>query len=141
MQFKDRTFINIAETMSKNSYAERLQVGAVLAKEDRIMATGYNGTPSGYTNECEYIDPITGEKKTKDVVIHAEQNLLCFCAKHGIKTDGCTLYITHSPCITCAKLIAAAGIKEVVYKDDYRNNDGLELLKELDINVEKYKEG
>lgn len=139
MQFKDKSFIDIAEIMSKNSYAERLKVGAVLAKEDRIMATGYNGTPSGYTNECEYIDAVTGDKKTKDVVIHAEQNLICFCAKHGIKTEGCTLYITHSPCITCAKLIAAAGIKEVVYKDDYRDSEGLELLKDLNINVRKYR--
>ena len=139
MRLKDKTFIDIAETMSKNSYAERLQVGAVLAKEDRIMATGYNGTPSGYTNECEYIEPVSGEKKTKDAVIHAEQNLICFCAKHGIKTDGCTLYITHSPCITCAKLIASAGIKEVIYKDDYRNSEGLELLKELNIEVRKYR--
>lgn len=139
MQFRDKTFVTIAETMAKNSYAEKLQVGAVLAKDDRIMATGYNGTPSGYTNECEFIDPVNGEKKTKDVVIHAEQNLLCFCAKHGIKTDGCTLYITHSPCITCAKLIAAAGIKEVVYKDEYKDIEGVNLLNELDIKVRRYK--
>lgn len=139
MQFKDKTFITIAEIMSKNSYAERLQVGAVLAKEDRIMATGYNGTPSGYTNECEYIDPVSGEKKTKDAVIHAEQNLICFCAKHGIKTEGCTIYITHSPCITCAKLIASAGIKEVIYRDDYRDSEGVELLLDLGVKVTKYR--
>lgn len=138
MQFKDETFIEIAKLMAKNSYAERLKVGAVLAKEDRIMATGYNGTPKGYNNECEYIDTITGDKKTKDIVVHAEQNLLMFCAKHGIKTEGCTLYITHSPCITCAKLIASAGIKEVVYENDYRDREGLDLLNELDIKTRKH---
>lgn len=138
MQFKDETFIEIAKLMAKNSYAERLKVGAVLAKEDRIMATGYNGTPRGYNNECEYIDTITGDKKTKDIVVHAEQNLLMFCAKHGIKTEGCTLYITHSPCITCAKLIASAGIKEVIYENDYRDREGLDLLNELDIKTKKY---
>lgn len=139
MQFKEETFIEIAKLMAKNSYAERLKVGAVLAKEDRIMATGYNGTPRGYSNECEYIDTITGDKKTKNIVVHAEQNLLMFCAKHGIKTEGCTLYITHSPCIDCAKLIASSGIKEVIYDEDYRCNEGIELLRELDVNVKKNK--
>lgn len=139
MQFKEETFIEIAKLMAKNSYAERLKVGAVLAKEDRIMATGYNGTPRGYNNECEYIDAITGDKKTKAIVVHAEQNLLMFCAKHGIKTENCTLYITHSPCIDCAKLIASAGIKEVIYDEDYRCNEGIELLKELEVNVRKYQ--
>lgn len=138
MKFKEKTFIEIAKIMAQNSYAERLKVGAVLAKEDRILATGYNGTPSGYTNECEYIDPVTGEKKTKKVVVHAEQNLLCFCAKHGIKTKGCTLYITHSPCIECAKMIASTGIKEVVYSEDYRCLEGVEMLKELGVNVKRF---
>lgn len=138
MKLREKTFIETAKIFSQNSYAQRLKVGAVLSKDDRILAVGYNGTPSGYSNECEEIDIITGELKTKDIVVHAEQNLICFCAKNGIKTNGCTLYITHSPCITCAKLIASAGIKEVIYEKDYRNDSGIKLLLELGIKVRKF---
>lgn len=138
MKLREKTFIETAKIFAQNSYAQRLKVGAVLSKDDRILAVGYNGTPSGYSNECEEIDIITGELKTKDIVVHAEQNLICFCAKNGIKTNGCTLYITHSPCITCAKLIASAGIKGVIYEKDYRNDSGIKLLLELGIKVRKF---
>lgn len=138
MQYKHKTFIKTAKIFAQNSYANRLKVGAVLAYDDRILAVGYNGTPKGYDNDCEEYNVITGELETKDLVVHAEQNLICFCAKNGIKTDGCTLYITHSPCITCAKLIASAGIKKVIYETDYRSNLGIELLKELGVEVEKF---
>lgn len=138
MKLREKTFIETAKIFAQNSYAQRLKVGAVLSKDDRILAVGYNGTPSSYSNECEEIDIITGELKTKDIVVHAEQNLICFCAKNGIKTNGCTLYITHSPCITCAKLIASAGIKEVIYEKDYRNDSGIKLLLELGIKVRKF---
>lgn len=138
MKLRGKTFIETAKIFAQNSYAKRLKVGAVLSKDDRILAVGYNGTPSGYSNECEEIDIITGELKTKDIVVHAEQNLICFCAKNGINTNECTLYITHSPCITCAKLIASAGIKEVIYEKDYRDDSGIKLLLELGIKVRKF---
>lgn len=138
MKLREKTFIETAKIFAQNSYANRLKVGAVLAYDDRILAVGYNGTPKGYDNDCEEYNVITGEYETKDIVVHAEQNLICFCAKNGIKTNGCTLYITHSPCITCAKLIASAGIKEVIYEKDYRNNGGIKLLLELAIKVRKF---
>ena len=164
MQFRDRTFINVAKEFAKNSYCKRLQVGAVLVRDDRILASAYNGTLPGRSNCCEensvycircgwvsddctakicencgsHILANSGVNKTKDEVLHAEQNLLMFCAKNGISTNNSIMYITHSPCGMCAKLIAAAGIKKVIYENEYRNSDGIKLLKDYGIDVEKY---
>lgn len=189
---------------SKSSYCKKRQVGAVLGRDGRILATGYNGTIAGQKNECEdetFVCSNCGKSenkfedlvenntvrsiehrgmqcsiyckkchellgssvlpessvirnqeptiikrfeptyKTSEFTVHAEQNIITYCAKNGIPTDGTTMYITMSPCKQCAKLIAQAGIIRVVYKDDYKDLSGLEFLKKIGIKVNKYKMG
>lgn len=128
----DRYFMNMALTTSSMSYATRAKVGSVLAFDNRIIATGWNGQPSGMDNICEYVDE-DGKLCTLPTVIHAEANLLSYCAKYGIKTNNSTLYVTLSPCVNCALLILQAGIKRVVYNDVYRNIDGIILLKQHNV--------
>jgi len=127
-----KRLMEIAEVLSKESYANRNKVGAVLSKDNRIISTGYNGTPSGMNNQCE-----DNESKTHWFVLHAEANAILFAAKHGIKTDGASLHVTMSPCRECSKLILQAGIKEVYYHDEYRDSSGIDFLKENNIKVEK----
>ncbi len=117
------TMLSVAHTFSQQSYATRLKVGAVLAKNGRILATGYNGTIEGTPNSCELDDG-----STSPFVLHAEQNLIAYCARTGIPTEGTTLYLTHSPCPTCSKLIAAVGIRSVIYSNEYRDTSGLSFL-------------
>ena len=114
----------VAKLYSNMSRAERLKTGAALATPDnsRIIMCGYNGTIAGLDNQCE-VDNVT-----KGEVVHAEQNVLMACAKYGIATNNCVLYITHSPCIDCAKLIISAGISRVYFNSYYRKQEGLELL-------------
>lgn len=116
------------------SYAKRLKVGAILSKDKRIIACGYNGTLPKSDNTCE-VNNITCE-----TVIHAEQNILSFCAKNGIRTNNTILYVTTSPCIECAKLIISAGIKKVYYLEKYRNINGLNLLKDNNIKCKQLKD-
>lgn len=125
-------FIKIAEETAKLSYANKLKVGAILVKDNRPIVTGYNGTLSGFSNECE-----DENNKTKLEVLHAEQNVISFCAKHGLKAEDSILFITHAPCVQCAKLIAQAGIKEVYFKNLYKNNDGINLLKNFNVIIEQ----
>lgn len=117
----DKLYIDIAGRMAEMSKAERLKVGAVLVKDDHIIAAGYNGTPRGMDNVCE-----DSNGKTKPWVVHAEENVLIQAARSNNSTIGSTLYITHSPCESCAKLILQAGIKRVVYGVYY--GKGLHLL-------------
>jgi dCMP deaminase len=132
----DKLFIESAVLSSKMSFCKRLQVGAVLVKDNRILVNGWNGTISGLSNSCE---EMTEEGlRTSEFVLHAEQNVIAFSAKKGIPTDDCTLYVTHSPCKTCAKLIAQSGIKKVVYQNEYRDSEGIEFLNKTDVEVEKY---
>ena len=127
----DRRYIEMAEIWAKNSYCKRRQVGALLVKDNMIISDGYNGTPSGFENECEE------NGLTKPYVLHAEANAITKVAKSGNSSHGATLYVTASPCIECSKLIIQAGIKRVVYKDEYRLNDGIDLLKRAGVEVEK----
>lgn len=127
----DRRYIEMAEIWAKNSYCKRRQVGALLVKDNMIISDGYNGTPSGFENECEE------NGVTKPYVLHAEANAITKVAKSGNSSHGATLYVTASPCIECSKLIIQAGIKRVVYKDEYRLNDGIDLLKRAGVEVEK----
>jgi len=142
---KDR-FINyymdIAKRTSELSYAKRLQVGAIIVKEDRIISIGFNGTPAGWTNECEhFVDNGTRSGFfTKDEVIHAEANAIAKLAKSSESGAGSTMFLTHSPCIQCAKQIYTAGIEKVFYKEDYRNTTGIEFLKKCGIEVLKSNE-
>lgn len=131
----DETMLATATLFGDLSYCEKKKVGALIAKEGRILATGYNGTVSGFDNECETYDNIEDKLVTSPYVIHAEQNVLMFCAKKGIPTDGTTMYITLSPCSTCAKLIVQAGIKRVVFLEYYKDLGGLEFLREANVEL------
>lgn len=128
----DTAMMITAFTFAEQSYCTRLKVGSVLARDGRILATSYNGTISGLPNTCECEDGTTS-----DFTLHAEQNLITFCAKHGIPTNGTTIYITHSPCKQCSKLIAQSGIKEVVYAQPYKDPDGIAFLEACGITVRK----
>jgi len=166
MKKLDTTMMRTAILWSKESYSTRKLVGAVLAKDGRILATGYNGTIQGDSNICEIVDP-NGEKeidcpdcgnygnmgcvtcngtkkvriqdKTNDFVLHAEQNVICYAARNGIGTDGCTMYITLSPCTNCAKLIAQSGIKKVMYYEKYEDTSGLDFLVKCGVICEQIK--
>ncbi len=129
----DTSMVITAFTFAEQSYCKRLKVGAVLAREGRILATGYNGTISGTPNTCECEDGTTS-----DFTLHAEQNLITFCAKQGIPTNGTTIYITHSPCKQCAKLIAQSGITEVVYSQTYKDTAGIDFLQACNILVRQF---
>lgn len=133
-------FMDTAERFAQLSSAVRLKVGAVVVQDSRIISIGYNGMPSGWTNECETLvhriaqEPIL---KTKDEVIHAEANAILKLAKSGDRGDGADLFCTHAPCIQCAKLIYGAGIKKVYYRNAYRDSHGLEFLDACGIAIEK----
>jgi dCMP deaminase len=137
----DEYFINVAKLTSKLSYCTRLKVGAVAVKDKRIICNGYNGTPAGTDNCCEeWIEDgdIGSGWKTKLETSHAEENLISYSAKNGISLDGATLYLTHSPCIQCAKLIKNSGINKVIYSEEYRDDSGMQYLKKLNVEIEKY---
>lgn len=127
----DRSYLEMARVWASNSYCKRRQVGALIVKDKMIISDGYNGTPSGFENVCEEND------KTKPYVLHAEANAITKVAKSGNSSDGATLYVTAAPCIECSKLIIQAGIKRVVYTDEYRLEDGINLLKRAGVDVER----
>ncbi len=120
----------MAEIWAQNSYCKRRQVGALLVKDKMIISDGYNGTPAGFENICE-----DEENRTKPYVLHAEANAITKVAKSNNSSDGATLYVTSSPCIECSKLIIQAGIKRVVFTENYRLEDGINLLKRANIEI------
>lgn len=126
----DIAYLKMARIMSELSYAKRLQVGAILVRDNQIISEGYNGTPSGVDNAAE-----DENNNTHWYTIHAEENVILKAAKNGSPTNGSTLYITHSPCQNCCKLILQSGIKRVVYIDQFRNIDGLLFLQNLGIEL------
>ncbi len=132
MEKFDGRYIEMAAVWAKNSYCKRRQVGALLVKDRMIISDGYNGTPSGFENVCEDENGVT-----KAYVLHAEANAISKVAQSGNSSKGATLYVTASPCIECAKLIIQAGIRRVVYRDEYRLTDGVDLLRRAGIEVEK----
>lgn len=127
----DQRYMRMARIWAENSYCKRRQVGALLVKNQMIISDGYNGTPSGFENCCE-----DDNNSSKPYVLHAEANAITKVARSGNSSDGATLYVTASPCIECAKLIIQAGIKRVVYGEEYRIIDGIELLRRAGIDVE-----
>jgi dCMP deaminase len=137
----DIAYIKMAQTWSGLSHAIRKKVGALIVKNNTIIADGYNGTPSGFENECEiainHEDGSFKEYQTKWYVLHAESNALAKVAKSTQSSDGATLYITYSPCTDCSKLILQAGIKRVVYLEEYRDIAGLDFLRRAGIEVKK----
>ena len=128
----DEKYMQMAAVWATNSYCKRRQVGALLVKDRMIISDGYNGTPAGFENVCEDENGVT-----KPYVLHAEANAISKVAKSGNSADGATLYVTASPCMECAKLIIQSGIRRVVYRDEYRLTDGIDLLRRAGIEVEK----
>ena len=133
-------FMDTAERFAELSSAKRLQVGAVIVKDNRIISIGYNGMPSGWTNDCEnYIqhsdDTVT--TVTKDEVIHAEANAISKLARSNESGLGSDMFITHAPCVDCAKMIYGAGISKVYYRNTYRDTAGIDFLKNCNIEVEQ----
>jgi dCMP deaminase len=126
----DQRYLKMAAIWSLNSYCKRRKVGALLVKDKMIISDGYNGTPSGFENVCE-----DENNQTKPYVLHAEANAITKVAKSGNSSDGATMYVTSSPCLECAKLIIQAGIKRVVYTENYRSEDGINLLKRAGIEI------
>ena len=126
----DKRYLKMARIWASNSYCNRRKVGALLVKDKMIISDGYNGTPSGFENECE-----DENDETKSYVLHAEANAITKVAKSNNSSDGSTLYITTSPCMECSKLIIQSGIIRVVYQEKYRVTNGLDLLERAGIEL------
>jgi len=146
----DNTFMQIAYQFAEHSSCVKRKVGAVLVKDLRVLSTGYNGTPIGFCNCNEVFKninlkegelpnglKITHHDFAERFEIHAEQNCLSFAAKNGVSTKDCDLYVTTAPCVNCAKIIIASGIKNVIYGEIYKNNFGIRLLKIAGINCKQ----
>jgi len=140
-------YMKTAETFAELSHARRLHVGAIVVKDDRIISIGYNGMPAGWDNNCEdeTVEMYSGFEgaihrtilKTKPEVLHAERNALDKLAKGNEGGLGSTMFITHAPCLECAKSIYGAGISHVFYKDSYRSEDGVQFLTKCGVSIEK----
>ena len=145
-----RAYMKTAQIFSELSHARRLHVGAIVVKDDRIISIGYNGMPAGWDNNCEYeVTEFqteygvgsklvkTGELKTRPEVLHAETNAIAKLAKSTESGANATMFITHSPCLDCAKLIFQSGISSVFYRDSYRSEDGIQFLRHSGVEVEQ----
>ena len=128
-------YMEMAKVAAKQSYAKRLQVGAIAVKDHRILSVGYNGTFPGADNNCENL--IDGKLVTKKEVIHAEMNLIYKLARDGESGADADLFITHAPCFECAKAILSVGFKKVWFRNEYKSDEGIQLLKANGIDVEK----
>ena len=141
-------YMDVAERFAELSSARRLHVGAIVVKDDRIISIGYNGMPSGWDNNCE--DEIgsvmdyngnvyEARLKTKPEVLHAETNAIAKLAKSNESGMGATMFITHAPCLDCAKLIFQSGIGSVLYRDAYRDTSGVTFLEKSNVKVTQVK--
>ena len=164
-----KLYNNIAHEVAKMSHARRLQVGAVIVKDDRVISMGYNGMPAGWENNCEdivwdsgaggWLDPeefnakypfemwneqagrnVRYGLKTKPEVLHAESNAIAKLAKSNDSGDGSDIFVTHAPCIECAKLIYQSGIRRVYFNQNYRDDSGIRFLKASGVEVIKHDE-
>lgn len=141
-------YMKMAELTAELSYAKRLQVGAVIVKNQQVIGTGYNGTPAGWDNNCEdeTIELYSGFEgaihrtvlKTKPEVLHAEMNSLMKVARSTESSEGATLFCTHAPCMDCAKAIYQAGITKVYYRNHYRDENGLKFLEKSGVSVAQH---
>jgi dCMP deaminase len=154
-------YMKTAETFAELSHARRLHVGAIVVKDDRVISIGYNGMPSGWDNDCENTIFVLDEEvmgtdmtslgytqtdkgnwsklKSKPEVLHAETNAIAKLAKSTESGDGAVLFVTHSPCLDCAKLIFQSGIRGVFYRNSYRSTDGIKFLEKSGIAVTQVK--
>ena len=138
-------YMKVAETFAELSSARRLHVGAIIVKDDRIISIGYNGMPSGWDNNCEdvltpslpYLQGDGPILKTKPEVLHAETNAIAKLAKSTESGDGAHMFITHAPCLDCAKLVYQSGISSVYYRNSYRSDEGIAFLEKCNIEVNK----
>lgn len=128
----DKQYLRMAQIWSENSYAKRLKVGAIIVKDQMIISDGYNGTVSGFKNECE-----DDNGNTHTYVLHAEANAITKVAQSTNSSKDATLYTLVSPCMECSKLIIQAGIKRVVYAKEYRITEGVDLLRQAGIVVDQ----
>ena len=135
-------YMDVAGRTSQLSHAVRLQVGAVIVKDNRILSYGYNGMPSGWDNKCEdktyEEDGFHIKLTTKPEVLHAETNAIAKVSGSTESSENATMFCTHAPCLQCAKLIYQSGIKNLYYRDTYRDSDGLEFLNKSGVNVHKH---
>lgn len=137
--------MKVAELTSTLSYAKRLQVGSVIVKGNKILATGYNGMPSGWDNECETVEIVEIDEKfskqlvTKQEVLHSETNAIAKVSASTESSEGSTMFCTHAPCINCAKLIYQSGINSLYYRNTYRDTSGIEFLEKSGVVVTKYE--
>ena len=138
-------YMKVAELTSTLSYAKRLQVGSVIVKGNKILATGYNGMPSGWDNTCETVEVVELDEKfvkrlvTKQEVLHSETNAIAKVSASTESSEGATMFCTHAPCINCAKLIYQSGISNLYYRDTYRDTSGIEFLESSGVLVTKYE--
>ena len=140
-----KAFMEVAHTFANLSHARKLKVGAIVVKDERIISIGYNGTPTGWDNECELQEWSEGEfepnleYRTKPEVIHAEENAIAKIARSSESSEGAALFCTHVPCIECAKLIYQSGIKEVYFHDEYKaaKGEGKQFLIDSGVVVER----
>jgi dCMP deaminase len=145
-----KLYNNIAHEVAKMSHARRLQVGAVIVKDDRVISMGYNGMPAGWDNNCESEETEfnlvtktrtgTGKLTTRPEVLHAESNAIAKLAKSNDSGDGADIFVTHAPCMECSKLIFQSGIRRVYYSSDYRDDSGIRFLKQSGVEVIKHDE-
>ncbi|MFO7294974.1 MAG: dCMP deaminase family protein [Caldicoprobacter sp.] len=145
----DKRFMEVAELIANWSscYQPNRKIGAVIVKNKRILTTGYNGAPSGYTSCVEKGECLrrkanipSGTHHEYCYAVHAEQNAIAQAAKMGISVDGATMYCTHQPCVICAKLIINSGIKRVVYKHPYPDDLAVHILTAVGVSLEQYQE-
>ena len=127
MEKWDKRFMELTEQVGSWASCLRRKVGAIIVREKRVMATGYNGAPSGTQHELCF-------------AAHAEQNAIIQAARYGVNINGATLYCTHQPCVICAKMIINAGISRVVYKEGYPDEFSMKLFGEAGTEIVKYEE-
>lgn len=144
----DEIYMELAENLAKRSHCVKAQVGAVLTKDTRIVSLGYNGPPAG-THNCDLEWPKDGcprdSKGSCSLALHAEQNAILYASKNNVVMEGCTLYVTLSPCISCARVIYTMGIKKVYYLNSYadfkglKSDEGVDFLQKFGVEVVRYK--
>ena len=132
--------MKVAETYASLSSAKRLQVGAIVVKDNRVISIGYNGMPSGWDNNCEYLEHRIAQEpllKSKPEVLHAETNAIAKLARSNESGLGAAMFVTHAPCLDCAKLIYQSGISKVYYRNTYRESFGIDFLEKSNIDVKQ----
>ncbi len=144
----DDIYMDLAKNLAERSHCVKIKVGAVLTKDTRIVSLGYNGPPAG-THNCDVEWPIEGcprdSKGGCSLALHAEQNAIIYASKNNVPLENCAIYVTLAPCLSCARIIFASGIKKVIYLNSYaeykgiKNDEGLDFLQRFGIEVVRYK--